>query len=100
MCLNVGSFEQRHTDSKYDPILDNVENSTFLNFGFGGDETVLGSSINGRHFLFPPSPLFSNYNKDLSCKYPSDMDKGQGRQCLRDYTIEGEEKMAQLRWCL
>ena len=90
-CLNVGDFKQRYNDSY--PILkldDDDEGSTFLNFGFGGDVTVLGSSINGRHFLFPPSPLFFNNSEDLYCTYPSDEDDNQGRRCLHVYTIEDE----------
>ena len=89
-CLNVGSFEQRYNDSYPILELDNDEESTFLNFGFGGDVTVSGSSINGRHFVFPNSPLFFEHSEESYCTYPSDEDVGQGRRCLHVYAIKDE----------
>lgn len=44
------------------PIPDNdVRESAFLNSGFWGIDTVLANSVNGRHFLFPPSPVTTQY---------------------------------------
>ena len=97
MCLNVGSFKQRHTFPKQMLEIGDAT-SLFLNFGFGGDTTVAGSSINGRHFLFPPCPPTTQYS-DLSedfkngkkvCTYPQDKDEAKGRRCLHVYNIEDQ----------
>ena len=97
MCLNVGSFKQRHTQPKQMLEIGDAT-SLFLNFGFGGDTTVSGSSINGRHFLFPPYPPTTQYS-DLSedfksdrklCTYPQDKDEAKGRRCLHVYNIEDQ----------
>ena len=95
MCLNVGSFKQRHTLPKQMLAIGDTT-SLFLNFGFGGDTTVSGSSINGRHFLFPPNPpttQHSNLPDDFKngkklCTYPQDKDEAKGRRCLHVYNID------------
>ena len=92
MCLNVRNFTQRTTDTILE--LADGKTSVFLNFGFGGDTTVSGSSINGRHFLFPPSPPLTQFS-DLegsfwlnnSCEY-SQGKVERGRRCLHVYTID------------
>ena len=96
-CLNVGSFKQRLNESK-EMLEIGDATSLFLNFGFGGDTTVSASSINGRHFVFPPSPPTTQYS-DLSedfksgekvCTYPQDKDEAKGMRCLHVYNIEDQ----------
>ena len=96
-CSNVGSFKQRHTLPKQMLEIGDAT-SLFLNFGFGGDTTVSGSSINGRHFLFPPYPPTTQYS-DLSeefqngkkvCTYPQDTDEAKGMRCLHVYNIDDQ----------
>ena len=76
-CLNAGNFTQRQIVPE--EMFTTDKESVFLNFGFGGDETVAGSSINGRHFQFPPSPPTTQYSDvpedfqedgNLYCEYP------------------------------
>ena len=94
-CVNVGDFMPRQVETKKMLEVDDTQ-SVFLNFGFGGDTTVAGSSINGRHFLFPPSPLTTQYS-DLSdyftnqkiCEYSQEIETP-GRRCLHVYTINSE----------
>ena len=97
MCLNVGSFKQRHTLPKQMLEISDAT-SLFLNFGFGGDTTVAGSSINGRHFLFPPYPPTTQYS-DLSedfkngkkvCTYPQNINEDKGQRCLHVYNIDNK----------
>ena len=97
MCSNVGSFKQRHTSPKQMLEIGDAA-SLFLNFGFGGDTTVSGSSINGRHFLFPPYPPTTQYS-DLSedfkngekvCTYPQNTNEAKGKRCLHVHNIEDE----------
>ena len=97
MCLNVGSFKQRHTLPKQMLEIGDAT-SLFLNFGFGGDTTVAGSSINGRHFLFPPYPPTTQYS-DLSedfkngkkvCTYPQNINEDKGQRCLHVYNIDNK----------
>ena len=87
-CINVGDLEL--IDTKPIPN-DAVSESVFLNFGFGGIESVEGSAINGRHFETPPSPLISHYG-DLDdtiqfCDYGNRMDEKRGRNCIHRYKI-------------
>ena len=86
-CVNVASFEQVETEDS----LRVTETAAFLNFGFGGDVTVAGSSINGRHFLFPPRPLLTQFGDleesfwpENKCMASDDVvDKDRGRRCVQ-----------------
>ena len=89
MCLNVGGFKQRQTLPKQMLEIGDTT-SLFLNFGFGGDTTISGSSINGRHFFFPSSPLYFNLPQDIFCIYQQNEDEDKGRRCLHVYNIEDE----------
>ena len=90
-CVNVGDMQQR--DAKNIPNTD-VNQAIFLNFGFAGTPTVEGSSINGRHFLFPPSPLVTQ-SSDLSeiwknnfCSSEEASEEMRGRRCTHTYKVE------------
>ena len=90
-CINVGTMQQRaplpipNTD---------VSASAFFNFGFAGVTTVQGSSINGRHFLFPPGPLVTQYSSlstfwnDNICSYPRGESEIRGRRCTHTYKVD------------
>ena len=90
-CINAESMQQRAPSSI--PNTD-VSTSAFLNFGFAGVPTVQGSSINGRHFLFPPGPLVTQYSSlskfwtDNFCSYPRDASEKRGRRCTNTYKVE------------
>ena len=94
ICLNVGSFKQRHNVSKQMLDIGNTtSDSVFLNFGFGGD--MEESSINGRRFDFPPSPPTTQYldlsedfqdGGNLYCEYTQEEEKPKGKKCLHVYT--------------
>ena len=89
-CLNAGRMQLRAPSS-----IPNTDVSTpaFLNFGFAGVPTVQGSSINGRHFLFPPGPLVTQYSSlstfwaDNICSYPREESEIRGRRCTHTYTV-------------
>ena len=92
-CVNVGDMQQRRTE---DIPNTGVTQTTFLNFGFAGTLTVGGSSVNGRHFLFPPSPPLTQ-SEDLDeiwmdnfCSPPKDREEPQGRRCTHTYKVETE----------
>ena len=90
-CVDLNNVQLRAPQ----PIPDtDVSESVFLNFGFWGIGTVLGSSINGRHFLFPPSPVTTQYSslsssnwKDQFCGYPRPYSEIRGRRCTNMYTV-------------
>jgi FtsP/CotA-like multicopper oxidase with cupredoxin domain len=71
---------------------DDVSESVFLNFGFEADLGP-GSSINGRHFVLPPSPPVTQYadltedenNLAYFCEYTQDEDRA-GKKCTHVYT--------------
>ena len=59
-----------------------------------GIGTVLASSINGHHVLFPPSPVTAQYAallssnwKDQFCGYPKPASEEWGWQCTNVYTV-------------
>ena len=89
-CVNVGDMRLRKPEDI--PNTD-VNPAVFLNFGFAGIPTVGGSSINGRHFLFPPSPpvtQFSDLNeiwKNNFCSSPKASEEPQGRRCTHTYKV-------------
>ena len=90
-CVNVGDMQRRASQ----PIPNtDVSEPTFLNFGFAGIPTVQSSSINGRHFLFPPSPVVTQYAdlteiwSDKFCLAPNAGEEPQGRRCTHMYRVE------------
>ena len=90
-CINAGRMQLR-TPSPI-PNTD-VSTTAFFNFGFAGVPTVQGSSINGRHFLFPPGPLVTQYSSlntfwaDRICSYPREESEIRGRRCTHTYTVQ------------
>ena len=89
-CVNVEAFQLRR------PIAvpnNDVSESVFLNFGF---EPIHGSSINGRHFVFPSSPpvtqpedLHISKNTPNLCEYTQEANPP-GRYCTHTYTPNTE----------
>ena len=90
-CVNVRDMQRRASQAIPDK---DVSEPTFLNFGFAGIPTVQSSSINGRHFRFPPSPVTTQYSdlteiwNDNFCLAPDDAKEPQGRRCTHTYRVE------------
>ena len=89
-CENVGDMQRRA--SKAVPDTD-VSPPTFLNFGFAGIPSVGASSINSRHFLFPPSPVVTQSSdlteiwRDNYCFAPKPRGEERGRRCTHTYKV-------------
>lgn len=85
-CVNVDAFQLRRPVGVPN---NDVSSSVFLNFGF---EPILGSAVNGRHFVFPPSPPVTQWD-DLQvsgntadiCEYTQEANPP-GRVCMHTYT--------------
>ena len=92
-CVNVEAMQRRASK----PIPDtDVSAPTFLNFGFGGNPTTQASSINSRQFLFPPSPVVTQYAdlteiwNDKFCSPPRPEQELRGRRCTHTYEVENQ----------
>ena len=90
-CISIDRLQVR----KPVPIPDeDVSDSVFLNFGFEADLGP-GSSINGRHFILPPSPPVIQYNDLVNiegnkadfCEYTQDEERA-GKRCTHIYTTK------------
>ena len=89
-CINVDAYQLRRPI----PIPDSdVSDTVFLNFAF---EELGGSSINGRHFVSPPSPPVAQL-EDLSvegnmgdfCEYTQEFQTA-GRKCTHTLTTSSK----------